>query len=207
MIVKTLVVGQLESNCHVVVDEGTGHAMVIDPGDEPDRIAEFIKGLDVQYIFITHAHFDHAGALQEIKEATGADIAVHSAELPLYEGISDQAAFWGFLMEPLPTPDIMLEEGDEIILGNTSFVVIHTPGHSPGSISLYGEGAVFTGDTLFAGSVGRTDFAGGDIRHMKASFQRLMSLPPETIVYAGHGPATTIGRERTGNMFSGEFLS
>lgn len=206
MMVRSLVVGQLETNCYVVVEEEQKLAMVIDPGDEPDRILELAGGLDVQYIVLTHAHFDHAGAVQEIREATGADIAVHAAEMPVYEGISDQAAFWGFLMEPLPPPDIVLGEGDELLLGNTSFMVIHTPGHSPGGICLYGEGIVFTGDTLFAGSVGRTDFPGGSLKELKASFKRLMTLPPGTIVYPGHGPATTIEKELSDNMFSEEFL-
>ena len=112
------------------------------------------------------------------------------------------AAFWGYDISPLPEPDMLVEEGDEIRLGSLSFKVLHTPGHSPGGMCLFGAGVVVTGDTLFAGAVGRTDFHGGDITKLKESFQRLLSLPPDTEVLAGHGPNSTIGRERSENFFS-----
>ncbi len=207
MIIKTLPVGQLEANCYLAADEETGAAMLIDPGDEPDRVLEMAGGLDVQYIVLTHGHFDHAGAVKELKEATGAVVALHEAERETYQSVADQGFLWGFALDPLPAPDALLREGDEISLGGLAFMVLHTPGHSPGGICLYGEGTAFTGDTLFAGSVGRTDLPGGDIARLGESFRKLMSLPDDTVVLPGHGPATTIGRERLHNMFAAEFLS
>lgn len=204
MDIKTLAVGPLETNCYIVSDEATGEALIIDPGDEPDRIMDLAEGLKVRYIVLTHAHFDHAGAVPEVKEATGAEIAFHADERQAYFSVSEQAAFWGFDAGAMPEPDVMLGEGDELKIGSTSLRVIHTPGHSAGGICLLGEGAVFSGDTLFMGSVGRTDFPGGSMEQIKKSFRRLMGLSPETLVLPGHGPASTIGRERTGNILSGE---
>lgn len=206
MFLQVIVVGPLQVNCYIVADENSNEAIVIDPGDEPDRIMEIVKenNLKVKYIVCTHGHFDHVGAVTEIKEETGAKIIIHKDELEIYCGARDQAAFWGYELAPLPEPDIFVDEGDNIGFGNLSFVVIHTPGHSPGSISLYSENVVFTGDTLFAGSVGRTDFYGGDIERLKKSFLRLLSLPSETKVFSGHGPSSTILREKAGNFFLGE---
>lgn len=204
MKIEALEVGPLGANCYIVADRG--EAIVIDPGDEPDRIMDALRGLKVKYIVLTHAHFDHAAAVPEIKAATGAKIALHEDEMLVYEAARDMAAFWGYDIAPLPPPDLLLREGSEFTVGKLLFVVLHTPGHSPGGISLYGEDVVFTGDTLFAGSIGRTDFPGGDLKKMKASFRKLLSLPDKTRVLAGHGPASTIGREKTQNMFVGEFL-
>lgn len=203
MIIKSLVVGPLEENCFIIGDKRTKKAIVIDPGDEPDRIMELIRdnSLDVRYIICTHAHFDHVGAVTDIKKETGARIVVHKDELELYHGVRDQAIFWGYELDSLPEPDMLVKDGDDIKVGSLVFKVLHTPGHSPGSICLLGEGIVITGDTLFAGSVGRTDFYGGDTDKLRNSFERLMLLPPETRVLAGHGPNSTIGRESSGNYF------
>ncbi len=203
MIIRSLSVGPLESNCFVIGDKGSGKAMVVDPGDEPDRIMDIVKseGLHVDYIVCTHAHFDHVGAVPDIKKETGAKVVVHRDELEIYEGAVDMAAFWGYNLGPLPGPDLFVDDDDEIKVGELTFRVLHTPGHSPGGICLFGEGIVITGDTLFAGSVGRTDFHGGDMNKLRRSFERLMSLPPETRVLAGHGPDTTIETERSENFF------
>ena len=203
MIVRRLAVGPLEANCFLIGDEGSRKAMVIDPGDEPDRILALVKAdnLSLEYIVCTHAHFDHVGAVPDINGKTGAKIIIHKDEFEIYQGARDMAAFWGYDIAPLPEPDILVEDGDEIRLGVLSFRVLHTPGHSPGGMCLFGAGVVVTGDTLFAGAVGRTDFHGGDINKLKESFQRLLSLPPETEVLAGHGPNSTIGRERSENFF------
>jgi len=207
MIIKTLAVGPLEANCYIVADGENKEAFVVDPGDEPDRIADVIEdmGLKVKYIVLTHAHFDHVGAVPDIKKETGAPVAVHEDELPLYDSIKDQAAFWGYEAEPLPPPDALLKEGAELKIGSLSFKVLHTPGHSPGGICLFGNGIIFTGDTLFQGSVGRTDFYGGDMEKLKSSFKRLLSLPPSTRVFPGHGPSTTIEIELKENLFVEEF--
>ena len=206
MLMKSLVVGPLQVNCFVIADEKTGESMVIDPGDEPDRIIDVIKGngLKVKYIICTHAHFDHVGGITELKDETDAKIVIHQEERELYNSAMDQAAFWGYELAPLPEPDMFVKEGDKIEIGHLSFEVFHSPGHSPGGISLYGEGVVFTGDTLFAGSVGRTDFYGGDINKLKKSFLRLMSLPPDTKVFCGHGRLSTIRQEKANN-FMGRF--
>jgi len=208
MIVETLAVGALQGNCVVVADEESREAMVIDPGDEPDRIIDVVRdhGLTVKYIVCTHGHFDHVGAVGDIKEGAGGALAMHPDERYIYEAALDMAAFWGFKIDPLPPPDLLVGEGDVLTLGSRTFQVIHTPGHSPGGICLYGEGMVITGDTLFAGSVGRTDFHGGDMGKLKNSFRRLMGLPDGTAVIPGHGPETTIGREKRENLFAEEFL-
>jgi hydroxyacylglutathione hydrolase len=206
VVIKKLVVGPLENNCFMISDEKTAECLVTDPGDEPDRILDLIKEnkFRVKYILCTHAHFDHVGALQELKDGTGAQIVLHSDDLVIYRNATEAAKSWGFEIDPLPEPDLLVSEGDILRLGALEFRVIHTPGHSPGGICIYGEGILITGDTLFAGSVGRTDLEGGDIEELKKSFNRLMSLPDDTRVLPGHGPESTIGREKTGNFFSHE---
>ncbi|MBI5408271.1 MAG: MBL fold metallo-hydrolase [Nitrospirae bacterium] len=206
MIIKKLVVGPLDENCYVVGDEKTKQAIVIDAGDEPDRVMEIIKdhAFEVTAIICTHAHFDHVGAVGDIKRATGARVLIHRGDDELYGGVKDQAAFWGYDMNDLPAPDGFVDEGDEINAGDLTFRVLHTPGHSPGGMCIYGEGVIFTGDTLFQGSVGRTDFSGGDMGKLRESFKRLLGLPEDTVVLPGHGPETTIGREKRENFFIGE---
>jgi glyoxylase-like metal-dependent hydrolase (beta-lactamase superfamily II) len=208
MNVTRLVVGQLEVNCYIVEDEKTKKACVIDPGDEPDRIIDTIreKGLDIVAIICTHAHFDHIGAVGELKKETGAKVLLNREDSELYENAKDQAALWGFDLDDIPKPDGYLDEGDTIDIGNLSFKVLQTPGHSPGGICLYGEGVVITGDTLFHGSVGRTDFHGGDVKKLRESFKRLLDLPEDTEVLCGHGPETTIKREKTENFYKNEWL-
>lgn len=208
MLIKSIVVGPLEVNCFIIADETCKKAMVVDPGDEPDRIMDIIKNNDfvVEYIICTHGHFDHVGAVSDLKKATDAKVLIHKDELEIYSAAKDMAAFWGYDLDPLPDPDVLVEDGEDIAVGDLSFKVFHTPGHSPGGICLYGEGIVITGDTLFSGSVGRTDFHGGDTNRLKESFKRLMSLPENIRVLPGHGPETTIGREKRENMFSDELL-
>jgi len=203
MIIKTLIVGPLDENTYIVGDEKTREAVVIDPGDESDRIIELIKtnGLKVVTIVCTHAHFDHLGALGDIKKETGAKVFIHGDDLEMFRTARQQATLWGYEIDDIPEPDGLLKEGDVVRIGGIEFKVLHTPGHSPGGISLYGEGVVFTGDTLFQGSVGRTDLPGGDIAVLKESFRRLLDLPEETRVLSGHGPETTIGKEKRENFF------
>jgi len=206
MIIKKLVVGSLENNCYIIADEKTNECFITDPGDEPDRILDLIhkNNLIMKYIICTHAHFDHVAAIPEIKEGTKARIVLHSDDLNMYRSTKDQAAAWGYEIDPLPEPDIFVSEGDILELGGLKFEVLHTPGHTQGGICLYGEGIVITGDTLFAGSVGRTDLQGGDISKLRKSFKRLMSLPDEVKVLTGHGPESTIKKEKIDNFFSHE---
>ncbi|GAB4534760.1 MAG: MBL fold metallo-hydrolase [Thermodesulfovibrionia bacterium] len=203
MILKRLIVGPLQENCYIVGDEETRDAIVIDPGDEADRIIEVIKenGLNVSSIICTHGHFDHLGAIGDIKREMGGRVLIHADEMVIFKTARQQAVLWGFEIDDIPDPDGMLKEGDIIKVGSLEFSVIHTPGHSPGGICLYGEGILFTGDTLFQDSVGRTDLPGGDMDRLKWSFRRLLDLPDETAVFPGHGPQTTIGRERRENLF------
>lgn len=208
MLIKKIIVGPLQVNCYIIFDETTKKAIIIDPGDEPDILMDFIRknGLIVDYILCTHGHFDHVGVVSDLKKETGAKVLIHKDELTIYNAARDMAAFWGYDINSLPEPDGFVEEGDTINVGSLNFKVLHTPGHSPGSISIYGNGIVITGDTLFEGSVGRTDFYGGDIKRLKESFNRLMSLHDDTRVLPGHGSETTIGREKRENMFSDELL-
>jgi glyoxylase-like metal-dependent hydrolase (beta-lactamase superfamily II) len=208
MIIKSLIVGPLECNCFIIADENTKEALVIDPGDEPDRILDFINenNFQLKFIICTHAHFDHVAAVSDISKETKAKIVLHRDDLEIYERTKDQAALWGFELESQPAPDIFVSEGDILEIGNLRFEIFHTPGHSPGGICMYGEGILITGDALFAGSVGRTDLPAGDIEKLKTSFKRLMSLSDEVRVLPGHGPETTIGQERAFNFFSKKVL-
>jgi glyoxylase-like metal-dependent hydrolase (beta-lactamase superfamily II) len=208
MIIQKIVAGPLEENCYIIGDDTTKQAIVIDPGDEPDRILDFIRenSLTVKSILCTHAHFDHIGAVGDVKKATGANVLIHPDDSTLYNQAKDQAAIWGFDVDDTPNPDGSLNEGDIIRVGELSFQVLHTPGHSPGGICLYGEGILITGDTLFHGSVGRTDFHGGSVEQLRKSFRRLLELPEDTTVYSGHGPETTIRREKKENAFIHQWL-
>lgn len=194
------------ANCFIVGCEKTREAAVIDPGDEPDKILLALAGLKlkVKYIINTHGHFDHVGGNKKMKEVTGADLLIHSNDAPMLSYLSKSASAWGLNAEDSPPPDLMVKDGDEIKFGEITLKVIHTPGHSPGGISLYSDGIVFVGDTLFAGSIGRTDFPGGDFETLIASIRKkLFVLGDDVRVLAGHGPETTIGAEKKYNPFAG----
>jgi len=203
MILKLLVVGPLASNCYIVGDETTKEGFIIDPADEAERILQSIEelGLKIRLIVLTHGHPDHIAALKETKEATDAEIAVHSNESEYHRQQALSLAF-GFNYPAPPPPDRLLKDGDSIDIGDLHFEVIHTPGHTPGGICLYGHGVLFSGDTLFNYGIGRYDLPGGDYAQLINSLQeKLMPLPDETTVYPGHGPKTTIGAERQSNPF------
>jgi hydroxyacylglutathione hydrolase len=203
MKIENIVVGPLQVNCLIVYDEDSLDAMVVDPGDEPRKIISFLEGrkLRVSSIVCTHAHFDHIGAVRRLKEKTGAPVILHKGDLDIYRGADKQGILWGFHIEQPSEPDRYVIEGDEIAVGRCRFKILHTPGHSPGGICLYGEGVIFTGDTIFAGSVGRTDFTGGSLTDLKRSFARIIALPPETRIFSGHGPLTTVKNEKENNFF------
>ncbi len=207
LIIKTLAVGPIQANCYILGCEETLEAAVIDPGDEGDRILMSLaeSKLNLKYIINTHGHFDHVGANKRLKDVTDAQILIHPLDAPMLNHLSASAASWGLSTEDSPPPDRKIEETDTVTFGNITLNTIHTPGHTPGGISLHTDGYVFVGDTLFAGSVGRTDFPGGDMGTLTASIKnKLFVLEDSVAVFPGHMGNTTIGQERRFNPFVGE---
>lgn len=207
MILKELVVGPFGSNCYVVGSETTNEGIVIDPGADANAILNTVRrsGLSIVLVVATHNHVDHVGALRQVKDGTGAPYAVHEADvegiMPAVFGRMLGVVVSGSLKAP-PKPDKLLRDGDVIEFGDVKLTVLHTPGHTPGGISLLGDGLVFSGDTLFNLGIGRTDLHGGDYAALIHSIvSKLMVLPDDTVVYPGHGPQTTIGFERKRNPF------
>lgn len=207
LIHEILPVGWLQCNCQVVADADTREAIVIDPGDEVERIQEVLRRhqLRVKYLVSTHAHIDHVGGLARMRELTGAPVMLHPDDLWLYQNLAMQAQMIGMPVPPVTAVDLPLRAGDTLAWGRLSAHVLHTPGHSPGSLCLYlpqPEKTLFAGDTLFAGSIGRTDLWGGSYEDILRSIHvELLALDSETRVFPGHGPATTIERERERNPF------
>jgi len=204
MILIRLIVGPLQVNCFILADEKTRDAVVIDPGDDAADILKIIKEKDLKVKFIvnTHGHFDHIGANKAIKEATGAELLMHEGDAPVLASAAQHSRAFGMGPVSSPPADRYVKHGDMITAGEISLKVLHTPGHSPGGICLLEEGMVFTGDALFAGSIGRTDLPGGDLMTLLDSIRTsLMNLPDDTRVFSGHGPASTIGDERRENAF------
>ena len=197
--------GMFAENCYLVVDEQGGECAIVDPGEEAGLILHKVEetGAKPVAIWLTHAHIDHVLGVPRIAAETGAPVWLHPADRPLYDAVPDQAAWFGLAPpEPLPAPDQDLAHGTRLTVGGLSFEVRHAPGHSPGSVCLIGPGVALSGDVLFAGSIGRTDLPGGDFETLIASIEReLLPLPDDTILYSGHGPETTIGRERQTNPF------
>jgi hydroxyacylglutathione hydrolase len=206
MIHEILPVGALQCNCSILGDETSHEAIVVDPGDDIPRIMAILQRhhLTVKQILITHAHIDHIAGAARLKKLTGAPILYNSRDLPLVKMIDAQAAWLGMATPEVQAPDDAIEEGRVIAITGVSGNILATPGHTQGSICLYlpAQKLLIAGDTLFAGSVGRTDLPGGDTRALIHSIQdKLLTLPDETVVVPGHGPNTTIGKERESNPF------
>jgi glyoxylase-like metal-dependent hydrolase (beta-lactamase superfamily II) len=195
------------TNCYIVASDQTRHGMVIDPAGDASRILSNIDelGLRVGLIVVTHTHPDHIGALRQVKDSTGASFALHAAEAEIIRRYDfSQFSDLGFDFKAPPPPDRLLQDGDSITIGDLSFQILHTPGHSPGGICIVGYGVVFSGDTLFNMGIGRTDGPGGDYDLLISSIRnKLLVLPDNTLVLPGHGPKTTIGWERVNNPFLG----
>lgn len=206
--IETMAVGPLQTNCSIISDEGTGQAVVVDPGDEAERIAQALAraGATAIALLHTHAHFDHISGTADLSALTGAAIRLHAADRPLYDKLEEQASLFGLSAgRPLP-PDDPIADGEVIRFGSSSLRAIHTPGHTPGSTCFLLEGSdpvLFSGDTLFRRSIGRTDLWGGDTAAILASVRgKLFSLPGATPVICGHGPGTSIDEERRMNPFA-----
>jgi hydroxyacylglutathione hydrolase len=196
--------GVFQENCYIVSDPTTLDAILVDPGEEVDLFLRRIEyeQLTLRAIWLTHAHLDHVVGVGGVVDATGVPVYLHPDDRPLYDGVEQQGAWLGVGAEKPPPPNRELANGDTLGVGMCSFEVRHAPGHSPGGVAFVGSGIVIVGDTLFAGSIGRTDLPGGDAGALLASIRnQLMSLPDETVVYSGHGPETTIGHERRTNPF------
>ena len=212
MIHEIVPVGPLQCNCSVVGDEVTREAIVIDPGDDIDDVLALVRkhNLQVKQIVITHAHIDHVGGAMKLRAATGAPILLNQNDYELLKMLDVQAAWLGMVPPGKVEIDQSLGQADTVKAGSLTADVIHTPGHTEGSVCLYfpAENKLIAGDTLFAGSIGRTDLPGGSMQTILRSLhEKVLALPDETIVIPGHGPLTTIGEERESNPFLGKSAS
>lgn len=210
-LIESFAVGPLQCNCAIVADPATREAVVVDPGDEPDRILEALSGAGLKPVALvhTHAHFDHVGCSALLKRITGAPILMHGDDRPLYQNLEEQGKAFGVTMDKPGLIDRLIVHGDRIACGSGALQVLHTPGHTPGSLSFRMEGEegdiLFSGDTLFRRSIGRTDLWGGSMEQILASIRgQLLTLPGALRVIPGHGPDTTIADEGRRNPFVGD---
>lgn len=206
MIHEILPVGPLQCNCSIIGDETSHEAMVIDPGDDVTYILSLVTkhGLSVKQIVVTHAHIDHVGGAMKLKKQTGAPILLNQNDYMLLKMLDTQAAWLGMVPPEKVHIDQPMTDGETVVVGSLSANVIHTPGHTEGSVCLYFPASqkLIAGDTLFAGSIGRTDLPGGSFEKIISSLkERVLTLPDATVVIPGHGPVTTIGEERESNPF------
>ena len=203
MKVQWRTVGAFEENTYLAVDETTNHAVLIDPGAEPETLIEMVdaSGAALDAIWLTHAHLDHIGGIVGVRKKWNVPVYMHAADLPLFVRAEHQAAMYGLPFEQPEEPDYYIADGDTLRVGNIDFSVMHTPGHAPGHVVLTHENTMFGGDLLFAGSIGRTDLPLADPLRMDESLARSCELDDAITVHPGHGPSTTIGRERATNPF------
>lgn len=203
MNVETFTVGAFQQNCYLLVDQRSGKAVIVDPGGEGDRLVEAVEscGAELEAIWITHAHVDHVGAIASIKRKWDVPVYLHPADRRLYEAASRQAEVYGVPFEEPPPPDCEFFDGQHLSLGDVDFTVMHAPGHAPGHVVIHGDGMALVGDCLFAGSIGRTDLPFSNPPQLAETLKKIADLPPETVVYPGHGMETTIAEERVSNPF------
>ena len=204
MKIETITVGSFAMNCYLVSDENSGEAVYIDPGAEAERLIEKVEteNLNLKYIINTHCHIDHAAEVNQVKRHFNVPFYMHKGDLSLLKSLKEQGSFFGISVRDIPSDIQFVEDGQQLTLGTESFVIIHTPGHSPGGISIKNNSDLFAGDSLFYDSIGRTDLPGGVYEQLLNSIHtKLLTLDDQTTVYPGHGPTTTIGRERQKNPF------
>lgn len=204
MLLHAFVTGPLETNTYLVGDRAAGEVLVIDPGGDPGEILAFLarERLRCRFVVNTHGHFDHISGNRELSSTTGAPVLAHEDDAPMFGKAAAQARFFMLHADNSPQPERFLRDREEVRVGAVSLRVVHTPGHSPGSITLVAPGVAFCGDLVFHGSVGRTDLPGGSERVLLDSIRRqIMILPDDTVLYPGHGPETTVGLEKRQNPF------
>jgi hydroxyacylglutathione hydrolase len=201
--IEWLTVGPFQENSYLLIDEKTARCVLVDPGDEPNRIVEMVRssGAALEAIWLTHGHLDHIGAVAAIIREWKVPVSLHSADLVLYRRASQQAAFYGLPFEQPADPDRTLSNGDELVLGATRFTVTHTPGHSPGHVIFVADNLIVGGDLLFAGSIGRTDLPFSNPDDMEASLAIIAAMPGALAVYPGHGPPTSVAAELATNPY------
>jgi hydroxyacylglutathione hydrolase len=201
--VQTFSVGPFQENAYLLIDDVERRAVLIDPGDEGERLLRAVteSGATLEAIWLTHAHVDHVGGVAAVKRSHDVPIFLHPAELPLYRSAVQHALFFGYRIEEPPPPERELSEGDVLRVGALDFSVMHAPGHAPGHVVIHGHGVAFVGDCIFAGSIGRTDLPLSHGPDLARTLERISALPDETVLYPGHGPATTIAREKSANPF------
>ena len=202
--VSVLEVGPLAVNAYVVWHPETGKAVVVDPGDDGEVILGEVaaRGLTVEKILLTHGHFDHVGAVALLRGRTGAPVHLHPDDAARMKTARRQGLMFGLSVPDPPDPDVLVGEGDLVGFAGHSFRVVHTPGHTPGCVSYIAGGMAFVGDLIFAGSIGRTDLPGGSHERLLSSVrEKIFTLPDETVLFPGHGPATTVGTEKRSNPF------
>jgi len=202
--VMVMEVGALAENAYIVAHAASGKAAVVDPGEEGEQILRQLsdRGLTLDKILLTHGHFDHVGGVRILKERTGASVHIHPEEVDRMLGAPRQGAMFGLAVPRPPAPDVLVKDGDIVPFANHGFRVLHTPGHTPGHVTFVAGGLAFVGDLIFAGSIGRTDLPGGSHEALLRSVRsKIFTLPDETILFPGHGPATTVGEEKRTNPF------